>query len=177
MSTAWRCSATKAALPTMGHPNETSSGSGRAPVPAVEAAADVTRVVTGGDGGDDDAAADDTEREGKRAHPFALGDAVEAVFKEGSWALATVRSTRAKQVEVEYVREQEEEPQEAGVSTRYLAKENETARGIAARFGLAVGALMHLNSHVDGLTPSAKLQKLGVDLGPADSREDGLGRG
>ena len=84
---------------------------------------------------------------------------MEAVFKEGSWALATVRSTRAKQVEVEYVREQEEEPQETGPSgTRYLAKENETARGIAARFGLAVGALMHLNAHVDGLTPSAKLK-------------------
>jgi LysM repeat protein len=144
-------------------------------VVAVAAAA-----ASGGDGGDDDAAADDTEREGKRSHPFALGDAVEAVFKEGSWALATVRSTRAKQVEVEYVREQEEEPQETGSSgTRYLARENETARGIAARFGLAVGALMHLNSHVDGLTPSAKLRQLTALLLPEAhvARENDTARG
>ena len=131
-------------------------------------------------GEDGDAAAGDAEREGKRSHPFAVGDAVEAVFKEGSWALATVRSTRAKQVEVEYVREQEEEPQETGPSgTRYLAKENETARGIAARFGLAVGALMHLNAHVDGLTPSAKLRELTALLLPEAhvARENDTARG
>ena len=131
-------------------------------------------------GEDGDAAAGDAEREGKRSHPFAVGDAVEAVFKEGSWALATVRSTRAKQVEVEYVREQEEEPQETGPSgTRYLAKENETARGIAARFGLAVGALMHLNAHVDGLTPSAKLRELTALLLPEAhvARENETARG
>ena len=141
----------------------------------------VAAVASGGDGGDDDAAADDAEREGKRSHPFALGDAVEAVFKEGSWALATVRSTRAKQVEVEYVREQEEEPQETGTTsgTRYLARENETARGIAARFGLAVGALMHLNAHVDGLTPSAKLRQLTALLLPEAhvARENDTPRG
>ena len=127
------------------------------PLPAWElVVATTTRAVASGAGGGDDGDDDPTGGDGRRSQPFDIGDSVEAVYKEGSWALATVRSTgRARQVQVEYMREEEEETAAEQQAARYLAKENETVRGIALRLGLPAAALLHLNRHVTGLTASA----------------------
>jgi len=105
------------------------------------------------------AAAGSADKDDKKPlHPFVTGDTVEAIYKEGSWAAATVRSTaRARQIQVEFLREQEETQDDGG--PRCVAQEDETPRSIALRLGLSVGVVLQLNRHLPGLTAAAKLKQ------------------